>query len=207
MLVSYVLDKSLLPRTLKLVLCELSIEFSMCLATDLRVCRSPISLPLISIIESAFRQFQTAGAEEGNAYLKPLLEYAAAAERMMWAVADLPTPPSRRLAIVVSLSILPVKMNVLDIWSGSLSKLKAACCAATNALVVLTCKSRLKSAKGIDKGSAGLFGAPADASKVSAGFRQSASMRNMVTIVNNNTWQTERCFDFRKDALHGMRIR
>jgi hypothetical protein len=107
-LVSYVFDKSLLPRTLRLVLGELSIEFSMCLATDLRICRRTISFSLIGIIESAFRQFQNAGAEEGNGYLKPLLEYAAAAERMMWAVADLPTPPSRRLAMVVSLSILPV---------------------------------------------------------------------------------------------------
>jgi hypothetical protein len=107
-LVSYILDKSLLPTTLRLVLGELDMEFSMCLATDLRVCRSPIGVPLIGIIESAFCQFQPAGAEEGNAYLKPLLEYAAAAERIMWAVADLPTPPSRRLAMVVSLSILPV---------------------------------------------------------------------------------------------------
>lgn len=53
-LISYALDKSLLPRTLRFVLGELGIEFPMCLATDLRVCRSPISLPLIGIIESAF---------------------------------------------------------------------------------------------------------------------------------------------------------
>lgn len=58
MLVSYVLDESLLPRTLRLVLGELGIEFSMCLATDLRVRGSPVTLPLIGIIESAFRQFQ-----------------------------------------------------------------------------------------------------------------------------------------------------
>ena len=63
MLVSYIFDKSLLPRALRLVLCELGIEFSMCLATDLRVRWSPISLPLIGIIESAFRQFQDCRSE------------------------------------------------------------------------------------------------------------------------------------------------
>lgn len=80
--------------------------------TDLRVCRSPINLPLIGIVESAFVlvsiSIKTAGAEEGNTYLKPLLAYAAAAELMIWAVADFPTPPSRRPTMVVSLSMLPV---------------------------------------------------------------------------------------------------
>ena len=107
-LVPYTLDKGLLPGSLGLVLRELGKEFPMCLAVDLRVYRSPISLSLISVIESAFRQFQNCIAEAGDAYLKPLLEYAAAAERMMWAVADLPTPRLRRLAMVVELSILPV---------------------------------------------------------------------------------------------------
>lgn len=57
-LISDILDKSLLPRTLRLVLSELDIQFCMCVSIELRVSRSPISLPLIGIIEPAFRQFQ-----------------------------------------------------------------------------------------------------------------------------------------------------
>jgi hypothetical protein len=72
-LVSYVLDKSLLPRTLRLVLGELGIEFSMCLATDLRVCRSPISVPLIGIIESAFCQFQNCRSVRRKRILKAFI--------------------------------------------------------------------------------------------------------------------------------------
>lgn len=73
MLVSYVLDKSLFPRSLELVLSELGIKFPMCLSIDLRVCRSPISLPLISIIESAFRQFQNYRSRRRTRLLEALI--------------------------------------------------------------------------------------------------------------------------------------
>lgn len=61
-------------------------------------------------------------------------------------------------------------MNVLDLESGSCSKLKAACCAATNALVVLMWKSRLKLANETDRGSSGLAEVTAAASRELAGF-------------------------------------
>lgn len=156
-LVSYILDKGLFPRSLDLVFSKLGIKFPMRFSIDLKVCRSPISFPLISIIESAFRQSQNYCSRRWKPYLNPLLAYAAAAERMMWAIADLPAPRSRRFAMVVESSILPVYMNVFDVKSGSCWKPKAACCAAINALVVLTWKSRLKSAKGRPRGSSGSF--------------------------------------------------
>lgn len=83
---------------------------------------------------------------------------------MMCAVADLPTPESRIGAMTISLVIFPVKMNVLDEESGSSANPMAACCAATNALTVLTFKSRVKSATGIESGSFGGLTAAALAS-------------------------------------------
>jgi hypothetical protein len=44
-------------------------------------------------------------------------------------------------------------MNVLEAEAGSCAKPKAACCAATKALVTLMAKSRLKAAKGRANGS------------------------------------------------------
>lgn len=73
MLVSYVLDKSLFPRSLGLVLSELGIEFPVCLSIDLRVYRSPISFPLISIIESAFRQSQNSCNRRRKRLLEALI--------------------------------------------------------------------------------------------------------------------------------------
>lgn len=59
MLVSYALDKGLLPRTLELVLSKLGIKSPMCLSIEFRICRSSISLSLICIIKSALCQFRT----------------------------------------------------------------------------------------------------------------------------------------------------
>lgn len=56
---------------------------------------------------------------------------------MMCAVADFPTPKSISGAMVVVFSTFPVYMNVFDAESGSCSKPRTACCAATKALVVL----------------------------------------------------------------------
>ena len=49
-------------------------------------------------------------------------------------------------------------MNVFDAESGSCSKPKTACCAATKALVVLTFKSRVKLARGSVRGFFASFG-------------------------------------------------
>ena len=46
-------------------------------------------------------------------------------------------------------------MNVLEAEAGSCAKLKAACCAATKALVTLMVTSRLKAANGRANGSLG----------------------------------------------------
>jgi len=52
-------------------------------------------------------------------------------------------------------------MNVLAAESGSCAKARAACCAATKALVVLMLKSRVKSARGSESGSFGALGVTA----------------------------------------------
>lgn len=84
--------------------------------------------------------------------------YAMAADWMMCAVADFPTPEFNNDAIVVVFNIFPVKMNVLDAVGESCAKPKAACCAATKALVVLMFRSRVKFAKGMERGSFSSFG-------------------------------------------------
>lgn len=82
----------------------------------------------------------------------------------MCAVADLPTPRSISGGIIVAVfSIFPVYMNVLDAESGSCSKPKTACCAATKVLTVLMFKSRLKSVNGRDSGCLASFGVTAAA--------------------------------------------
>jgi hypothetical protein len=73
--------------------------------------------------------------------LYPRSLYAMAADWMMCAVADFPTPEFNSDAIVVVFNIFPVKMNVLDAVGESCAKPKAACCAATKALVVLMFRS------------------------------------------------------------------
>lgn len=75
------------------------------------------------------------------AYLYPRSWYAMAADWIMCAVADFPTPEFMSTAIVVVFNIFPVKMNVLDAVGGSCAKPRAACCAATKALVVLMLRS------------------------------------------------------------------
>jgi len=61
-------------------------------------------------------------------------------------------------AIVVVFNIFPVKMNVLDAVGESCAKPNTACCAATKALVVLMFRSRVKFAKGMERGSFSSFG-------------------------------------------------
>ena len=58
-------------------------------------------------------------------------------------------------------------MNVFEAESGSSSKPRAACCAATKALVVLTFRSRVKSGSGSENGFLGSFKVTAAASGVS----------------------------------------
>jgi hypothetical protein len=85
---------------------------------------------------------------------------------MICAVADLPTPKSRKAGKVVVFKTFPVYMNVLEAESGSCAKPRAACCAATKALAVLMLKSLLKPAKGRESGSFGGLGVNAPAFKV-----------------------------------------
>lgn len=92
----------------------------------------------------------------------------------MCAVADLPTPKSNSDGMVVIFNMFPVKMKVLDAELGSCSKARAACCAATKALVVLILKSRVKSARGSESGFLGSFGVAAPALEISTKFQQNS---------------------------------
>lgn len=81
-------------------------------------------------------------------------------------------------------------MNVLDAESGSWAKPIAACCAATKGLSVLTLRSRLKSARGRERGSlAGL-----DLFALALQTQQEKLTRSriaMLTIINDNTRDTQ----------------
>lgn len=128
----------------------------------------------------------------------------------MCAVADLPTPRSISGAMVVVFRIFPVYMNVFAAESGSWSKAKAACCAATKALVVLMLKSRVKSAKERESGFFGSFrvAAPALGINVSR-YNSSVFLRvvgDVLTVIHDHTWETEQCFDFRKYSNNRFRI-
>jgi len=81
----------------------------------------------------------------------------------MCADADLPAPASINDGRTVTFRIFPVKKNVLAAWAGSSAKPRAACCAATKALMVLIVMSRLKAANGIANGSLGGEGVQAAA--------------------------------------------
>ena len=86
-------------------------------------------------------------------------------------------------------------MNVFAAESGSWAKPVAACCAATKALTVLMLKSLLKSASWSERGSLGglSFSAPTSQTQREKPTRFRAAIH---TIVNDNTWDTQRCLDF-----------
>ena len=85
-------------------------------------------------------------------------------------------------------------MNVFAAELGSWAKPVAACCAATKALTVLMLKSLLKSASWSEKGSLGGLGVTAPASRTQQ--EKSTWFRAVIhTIVNDNTWDTQRCLD------------
>lgn len=96
-------------------------------------------------------------------------------------------------------------MNVRDADSGSWSKLKTACWAAANALVVFMFVSWMKSASESERGSIALLGVRAAARNCY--FVYVCFMRfGLSTIVDDNTWMTKSCPDFRKDFGHGSWI-
>ncbi len=99
----------------------------------------------------------------GIAYLNPRSLYAAAAAIIIWADADLPVPASINDGRAATFRIFPVKKNVLAASAGSSVKPRAACCAATKALVLLMVMSRVKAANGIANGSLGGEGVKAAA--------------------------------------------
>lgn len=85
----------------------------------------------------------------------PLSLYAAAAEAMMCAEADLAAPWLTKPGRTLRFRIFPVKKNDLAALEGSSAKPRTACWAATKALVVLMAISLLKPTNGIAKGSLG----------------------------------------------------
>lgn len=95
--------------------------------------------------------------------MNPRSLYAAAPAIIMCADADLPAPASINDGRTATFRIFPVYKNVLAAWVGSSAKPRAACCAATKALVVLMAMSRLKAANGIANGSLGGEGVQAEA--------------------------------------------
>jgi hypothetical protein len=151
--------KSLQPWAPRLPLRKMRIMLPMSYSINLVVRRWAVSIALVSIIESAISQSDFITSEAWFTYLYPRSLYAMAADWMICAVADFPTPEFISTAIVVWFKIFPVKMNVLDAVEGSWEKPNTACCAATNTLVVLMFRSRVKFAKGMEpRGSFASFG-------------------------------------------------
>lgn len=141
----------------------------------------------------------------GLEYLKPLSLYAAAAAIMMCADADLPAPALMNDGRVVMFKIFPVKKKAIAELAGSAAKPRAACCAATKALVVLMAMSRLKAANEIANGSSGGEGVQAAAANPSAETLQSLLVPEL-TIVNNYAWDTQLPFDFREHTDNIVRV-
>jgi len=97
-------------------------------------------------------------------------------------------------------------MNVFAAESGSWAKPVAACCAATKALTVLMLKSLLKSASWSERGSLGGLGVTALPSQTQR--EKPTRFRAAIhTIVNDNTWDTQRCLDLGEciDNIAGVR--
>ena len=85
-------------------------------------------------------------------------------------------------------------MNVFAAESGSWAKPLAACCAATKALHVLMLKDLLKSVTWSERGSSGGLGVTALPSQTQ--LDKPPRFRAAIhTIVNDNTWDTQRCLD------------
>jgi len=111
----------------------------------------------------------------------------------MCADADLPAPAPINDGRAVVFRIFPVKKNDLAASAGSSAKPRAACCAATKALVVLMTRSRLKAASEIANGSLGGEGVQAAAANPQQAFSQSPSVPRL-TIINDYAWDTQDFF-------------
>jgi len=97
-------------------------------------------------------------------------------------------------------------MNVFAAESGSWAKPVAACCAAVKALTVLILKSLLKSASWSDRGSLGGLGVSALPSQTQR--EKPTRFRAAIhTIVNDYTWDTQRCLNLGECIDNIARIR
>jgi hypothetical protein len=123
----------------------------------------------------------------------------------MCADADLPAPAPINDGRTAMFRILPVKKNALAAWAGSSAKPRAACCAATKALMVLMVMSRLKAANGIANGSLGGEGVQAAAANPQQAFGQSPSVSRL-TIVHDYAWDTKHVFHSCKSIDNIVRV-